>query len=149
MRFPQQHAVPAFIAIFIFAPLFWMALDRVPPYVITNGRLNPTKIAPNEWYTIEWDVKTVRACPGTKNSRVTTYIVDVNGGLNIYAATQGGFVEGIPLIHKEKKLLAALPAGPAKYFSEVCYPCNPLQDKLNWPICFPTPMLEFEILEEK
>lgn len=144
---PEQHAIAAFIAIFIFAPVFWMLMDRVPPYLITNGRIEPQQIAPNEPYIVDWDVKPLRNCPGARSSRVTTFIIDNAGGSNAYATTQGGFIDGVSVIHKEKKMLI-LPPGPAKYYSEVCYPCNPLQDKLNWPICFLTPVLEFEVLAE-
>ncbi len=140
MPFPQ-HITAAFISAFLAIPL-WMALDREPPYEITNGKaVLDTK---TNVLTVTWDVKVIRACPPSLNSRVTRIITDRNGlphALPITPATYN--TNSTPPVIKN---LIQLPDGialPATYNAVPCYPCNPVQ--LLSPICMDLPAIPIEV----
>ncbi len=143
LKFPAQHAVAAAIAV-CFVPVIWMAFDRDPPYIITNGRIDPPVVAANGEYVVIWDVKTLRQCEVNAGSSVATYIIDTNGERHSYDTTAGGYV-GQSDIVKVKRMLD-VPPGPAKYYSRVCYSCNPVQELL--PVCFDTPVINFVVAKE-
>lgn len=137
MKLYTQIAIVAFAAC---QAVIWMAFDRDPPYIITNGRISPSTVAVNGEYVVTWDVKTVRACPANENSSVETHIIDRNNEDHVYAKIRGVYEREIPAIVKTKKMLD-VPPGLAKYYSHVCYPCNPVQQ--IWPVCFDTPKIPF------
>lgn len=146
MKYPGQNAVAAFIAIAIFAPILWMALDRAPPFVVTNGRIDPPNPAMNGLITVTWDVKSTRSCQPSSNATVTRTIVDSKGVRHSYAPVHA--VYGTPEQHEADEIKRRIPlpeniTGHARYSSVACYACNPLQEL--WPICIQMPEVDFEI----
>lgn len=145
--FPVQNAIAAFVAVGIFAPLLWMALDRMEPYAITGGQIDPPSPVKGTEFTVTWEIKALRSCQ-PQYSSVTRVIIDSQGFRHTAAPTQATF--GTPEESSDDKImrLVKLPeniSGPAKYFSNVCYACNPVQ--VLWPVCMRTPTLDFMIAE--
>ncbi len=148
MKYPWQNAIAAFIAVALFAPVMWMALDRSPPFVVTNGRIDPPRPMVNSSITVTWDVKSTKSCQPSSNSTVTRSIIDSKGIAHKYSPVHATY--GTPEQERRNKdeirrivLLPENITGPAKYTSVACYACNPIQEL--WPICVQMPELAFEI----
>lgn len=133
------------IALGLFAPFMWMLMDRMEPYEITNGRIDPPNPTKNGSFTVTWDIRVMRSCQ-VKYSSVTRVITDNKGFRHVAAPTAATFGTADQSRSDEIRRPVPLPenvTGPAKYFADVCYACNPIQVWL--PICFKTPTLEFDI----
>lgn len=151
MKYPGQNAVAAFIAIAIFAPVLWMALDRAPPFLVTNGRIDPPNPTTNGSITVTWDIRATRSCQPSSNATVTRTIVDSKGVRHTYAPVHA--VYGTPEQHEPDEIKRRIPlpeniTGHARYSSIACYACNPLQEYL-WPICIQMPEVDFEISDTR
>ncbi len=145
----SANVVAAFIAVAVVAPILWMALDRDPPYINSNGRVVPAKPPKNSNVTIEWDIKAVRSCQPTEYSSVTRTIVDARGVRHVYApisATYGTIEQFRPDEIKRTFRLPLNVTGEVSYSANVCYACNPIQ--VLWPVCFTTPTIRFSIVDE-
>lgn len=150
MKYPGQNAVAAFIAIAVFAPILWMVMDRAPPFIVTNGRIDPPNPAMNSSIVVTWDVKSTRSCQPKSNATVTRTIVDSKGVKHTYAPVHA--VYGTPEQHEPDEIKRRLPlpeniTGHARYSSIACYACNPLQEL--WPICIQMPEVDFEISDPR
>lgn len=144
---PMQNVAAAIISA-IFAIPLWMAMDRDPPYIATNGRIELDKSAQS--ITVTWDIETKRYCPPSKKSRVARIIIDKNGKphpMGITQATYGTQAHNPGQIVNVLDMPSDVPPGTATYRSEPCYPCNPWQDYWNTPICVTLPAISFEIPE--
>lgn len=144
-RLTAVDAAAAFISIGVVAPVLWMALDRTIPYEITNGWIDPPTPHRGEDIVVSWDIRPVRACR-PYSGRVTQVIIDSRGFRHV--ATPDTASYGTPQQYGPNKLrrTVMLPphiSGPTKYYAEDCYSCNPLQT--IWPVCWPTPVLDFII----
>lgn len=147
VQHPRENAIAAFVAIGVFAPVLWMALDRMPPYEITNGRIDPSNPVKGTEFTVTWDIRALRSCQ-VQNSSVTRVIISKQGFS--YRAVPDKATYGTPEQRRtdEIKRPVKLPeniVGPARYYADVCYVCNMLQE--IWPICMRTPTLDFVIAE--
>lgn len=143
------HTIAAFIAVLIVGPVLWMALDREPPYIIANGHMTPDHPYPGQQITIEWDLKSVRACPASSSATVHRTIVDSKGVKHDYATVHAIFHTDrtnmdVPTIIRTLDLPGNISPGLARYYSEACYPCNPIQE--FWPVCIQTPDILFEVV---
>jgi hypothetical protein len=122
------------------ATVFYMAIDRDPPYEYLAGNILPDTPHVGEQIAIHWHIKAHRFCPG----RVARNITDQSGYI---WRNKGGPVrenrEQLAHIVNTIDLPKNLGAGPATYFADVCYRCNPLHR--IWPLCVRTPELKFEI----
>lgn len=125
---------------------FWLLLDRSPPFIVTNGRVNPSNPVVNGSIEVTWDIKPTRSCQPSSGAKVTRTIVDSKGVRHVYAPVHA--VYGTPEQHEAGEVRRTIPlpeniTGPAKYSSVACYACNPLQE--FWPICIQMPEVAFEI----
>lgn len=128
------------------AVLFYMAVDRHPPYDYIRGEVLPPDPVVGGQISVHWRVRVNRYCPGW----VERYITDRRGYIwhNI-----GTPVKDIrPVAPGQKSdiintfdLPRQLGQGPATYQARACYSCNPLQEWARWPICVDTPKVLFEI----
>lgn len=150
MKYPGQNAVAAFIAIAIFAPILWMVLDREPPFIVSNGRIDPTHPEMNGSITVTWDVRATRSCQPSSHATVTRTIVDSKGVAHAYAPVHAIYGTREQREPDEIKRRIPLPeniTGHARYSSVACYACNPLQEL--WPICIQMPEVDFEISDQR
>lgn len=150
----SEHRRTFIIATLIWIPLFgvplWMLLDRDPPFVVTNGRIDPQNPIVNSSIEITWDIKPQRSCQPSSAAKVTRTIIDSKGIRHTYAAVPA--VYGTPQQSESGEIMRSVPlpeniTGPAKYTSVACYACNPLQQL--WPICIQLPEIPFEIAPAK
>lgn len=124
----------------------WLLLDRSPPFIVTNGRIDPPHPIVNGAIVVTWDIKSTRSCQPSSGATVTRTIVDSKGVKHTYAPVRA--VYGTPEQHEAGEIERRIPlpeniSGPAKYSSIACYACNPLQQ--FWPICIQMPEIAFEI----
>jgi hypothetical protein len=148
----RHNIAAAFVAVIFMAPLFWMLLDREPPYVEHIGKVIPPEVQAGDQITVEWQMKINRVCPGY----IAREVVDSQNVLWNYDVQpsvrreQQFDVSGIPRLTKLRRSFVipeqAAP-GPARYRSLACYVCNPIQQL--WPICTRTPDVEFSILPKE
>lgn len=124
--------------------VFWMAIDRDPPYEYLAGEILPPEPPIGTQVSVVWHVKVRRFCPGWVQRDVT----DQRGYLwrnigspvkDISGVKPGDEVHLVNTFELPKQL----GAGPATYQANVRYHCNPLQRW--WPIYVSTPKLWFEI----
>jgi hypothetical protein len=147
MMAPFQNIAAAVISGIFALPLWW-AMDRDPPYIPTNGRVEFDKSTQS--ITVTWDVETKRYCPPSTKSRVARTIIDMDNKshpIPITQATYGKQESNPGQIKNSIDMPPGVPPGPAKYHSEPCYPCNPWQDYWNTPICVSLPEIIFEVPE--
>lgn len=143
------NPIAAFVAIALFAPLLWMALDRDPPYVITNGRITPPMPVKNGTVSIDWDIAPLRSCQPGNHSSVVRTVIDAMGVRHVYApiaATYGTAEQFKPEEIRRSFRLPLNITGKVSYSAKVCYSCNPIQ--VLWPVCLDTPTIEFFIADE-
>ncbi len=144
VEFPMQNIIAAIVAIGFVAPILWMALDRLPPYEIMNGRINPPEPVKSGEFIVTWDIKRLRACQ-PEYSSVTTIIIDRQGFRHVATPIMASNLSDQQKIKRVVKLPENI-TGRAEFFSDVCYACNPIQT--FWPVCMQTPKLEFMIADE-
>jgi len=129
------------------APAMWMMLDRTPPYIRVSGSITPTEASPGETVSAHWTIRPIRICVphGYKNT-VTRSIVDSKGIVHHYDPTPitESVQQNSPSIETTFQLPASLPPGPARYHSEACYACNPIQEFM--PVCVTEPDITFTIM---
>lgn len=140
----RQTVIAAMVSIGVFAPLFWMVLDRDPPYLIKGGTVEPRDPLPGAAIHVSWDVMPIRACASQPtHGSVTREIIDSKGVKHAYASVDAIYSSGAPEINRVVQLPQSIPSGPAVYHSQACYACNPVQQ--IWPVCFRTPDLHFNV----
>lgn len=125
--------------------IFYMAVDRKPPYAFISGQVIPDVLPSGEQISIHWRVQVHRFCPGWVERNVT----DENGWTwrNVGTPVRQVTVDahGFSDIVNTLELPKRIPRGRASYSAFVCYVCNPLQRWAKWPICVVTPKLPFEV----
>lgn len=146
----RTSMVAAFVSVALFGPALWMVLDRDPPFVVTNGRVDPITPVVNSSISVTWDVHPVRSCQPSSSATVTRAIVDSKGVKHVYAPVPA--VYGTPAQREVGEIHRMIPLpnniiGPARYSSVACYACNPIQK--YWPICIELPEIPFEIVAEQ
>lgn len=146
----RTSIVAAFVSILLVGVPLWMLLDRDPPFVVTNGRIDPPNPTVNSSIEITWDIKPKRSCQPSSAAKVTRTIIDSKGVRHTYAPVPA--VYGTPEQSEPDEIMRPVPlpeniTGPAKYTSIACYVCNPLQQL--WPICIQLPEIPFEIAPAK
>lgn len=156
----NQAIIAAFVSCLIIAPLFWMALDRDPPYIRESGEVVPADpaecgllgesdsvINPGDCVTVKWRIAARRNCvPNTPNN-VTRRIQDSEKVLHTIAPSKGviGTTPKIPSqLNRHFQIPSGAASGRALYKSTACFACNPMQ-RFFWPICISMPDVEFDI----
>lgn len=145
----KHNIIAAFVVVIFVAPLFWMLLDREPPYSEHAGKTIPHEVKAGDQITVEWQMRVNRVCPGY----IAREIVDSQNVLWNYDVQpsirreQQFDVAGAPRLTRLRRSFTipeqAAP-GPARYRSLSCYICNPIQQL--WPVCIRTPDVNFTIL---
>ncbi len=147
----QRNLIPGFVCVAIFAPVLWMAIDRQVPYVRTNGVITPANPAPGDFVEVKWTVVQTRICRPEPARNISRHVITSSGLIIDYEPVSG--VMGTVEAPKEETLVRAfqLPIstdpGPAKYRSEACFACNPLQ--ILWPVCVEGPDVQFNVAEPR
>lgn len=149
MIFEGRNFVAAFIAVFLFAPILWMLLDRDPPYEFEKVEIEPQVVASTETIYITFQVKQTRAVCGP-GLIYRQFREEPSGKLHIYDPIQRA---DPPVIENNRfTRMSALPAnmtpGLVTYRGTSCYTCNPVQAWLRWPVCVTTPDVPFVVLEK-
>lgn len=122
--------------------LFYLAIDRAPPFEYVSGEVLPPSPPAGGQISIHWHLRINRVCPGW----VEREIVDHRGyiwrnagsAVRVASARDEDVVNTLELPH-------ALGPTRAKYVANICFVCNPLHRV--WPICVRTPELPFEIVD--
>lgn len=137
----------AFIAVALFAPVFWMLLDRDPPYVRTSGEMIPANPEPGAFVSVKWTIQVERVCSPSVPRNVTRTVVDAKGVIHDYEPVDGIYgtknQETAGGITREFQLPLSIAQGHARYHSSACFACNPIQH--FWPVCIDTPDIPFDI----
>ncbi|MDB5612078.1 MAG: hypothetical protein JWP25_8978 [Bradyrhizobium sp.] len=141
----RTRIISALTAGILIFPL-WLVLDRSPPFIVDNGRIDPPNPMMNSSIVVTWDIKATRSCQPSSGAAVTRTIIDSKGIRHNYAPVHA--VYGTPEQREADEIQRRIPlpeniTGPAKYTSIACYACNPLQEL--WPICIQMPEVPFEI----
>lgn len=143
----RMSLTAAFVAVGIFAPIFWMLLSREPPYVRTSGEIMPANPAPGSFVNVRWHIKVDRVCTPNVPRNVTRTVIDAKGVLHDYEPVNGvyGTADENPQedLVRAFQLPVSIAVGPARYHSTACFSCNPIQ--YIWPVCVTTPDIAFEI----
>jgi len=149
------HAFGAFIALVLFAPIFWMALDRDNPVERLHGELLPQKVARGGFVAVKyWTKKRTRSdCAGA----VQQEIVDSQNTIyqKLARAVGPALWENDPdnpnqeifYGHQVSIPIQAAP-GPAVFRTTTFRYCNWLHRVAQWPIVQIGPDLPFMITEE-
>lgn len=123
------------------AVVWYMAIDREPPYEYIEGHVIPSEVPVGSQIAIHWHIKAKRFCPGW----VERFIVDErryiwrNLGSPVRANT-----ERESHIVNTVELPKTLGPGLARYRARVCYQCNPMHK--FFPLCVDPPELPFRII---
>lgn len=146
--FIKKNLWAIFFAIGVVAPVFWMVIDRDPPFEITNGHIEPEHPVKNGYIEVTWDIKPLRTCSPSDRRMTVRSVTDQKGVVHTYTPVQGQY--GTPQQINEDEIQRRVPlpmniVGVAKYNATACYHCNPIQ--IIWPICITTPTLEFIIAD--
>lgn len=151
----RTRIIAALTAGILFFPL-WMVLDREPPFIVWNGRIDPPNPEMNGSIVVTWDIKSVRSCQPSSSATVTRVIVDSKGVAHTYAPVHA--IYGTPEQREPDEIKRRIPlpeniTGHAKYSSVACYACNPIQEYapawMNLPICIQMPEIDFEISDPR
>jgi len=138
--------IATFIAVGFFAPVLWMALDRVPPYERLSGTIKPDYPTPGSNIEIEWEIKTLRACIPSARLSVRRQIVDAKGTVWNFDPTTSVYYDETTRgrqINRSISLPRGVATGPATYRSMACFSCNPIH--ALWPVCVDKPEITFTI----
>lgn len=123
------------------AALFYMVIDREPPYEYIEGSVHPDNPRAGDQISIHWHIKVKRFCPGW----VDRFIVD--GDDYVWRNTGGPVRSNLrhdSHIVNTVELPKTISPGLARYRAHVCYQCNPLHRV--WPLCVAPPDIPFRIV---
>ena len=139
-------------------PVAWWAMDRKGPYDRLFGVIVPedpakcgegvtdtrSMVVPGACVAVEWRLKDIyrQDCTPVSSRHVSRTITDANGvhelpkTENVYGGNKQKFTNPLrrPFVLPDFSI-----PGPAIYYSEACFFCNPLQWALNDPVCKNTP----------
>jgi len=147
------HCTAAVVALLIFAPIFYMALDREPPVTRLFGSMVPDVVVQGGETAVRYTTtrRNRQDCPGV----VQQEIIDSLNTIYSKLARQTGPAkwEDDPYVpdreifygHPVAIPLQAAP-GPAIFRTVTFRYCNPLQRWLHWPIIQVGPDLPFTIV---
>lgn len=144
-----KHICAAILAIVIAGPLAWWAIDRTPPYTMSDGRPVPNPAKAGDELDLLWHVEVVReGCTG-KFQRI---LIDANNSVWTFMPMVSSFVSLPVGEHKTHSLFKfAIPhgvaPGPAKVYTVTTYECNPVHR--FWPIVSKQPTLDLMISPDK
>lgn len=139
-----------YVAVAIFVPLLWFAMDREPPYVRLSGEIIPANPKQLEWVKVRWTLRVSKVCRPSNPLNITRKIINrQNGKITELAPVQGVFgAEGGISITRETltrpfQIPETTEPGDSTYQSTACFACNPVQ--ALWPICISTPNVDFTV----
>lgn len=144
----RRNSVILFIAVFVFVPLGWMLMDRVPPYTFQHVDISPNEVHQGGEIRITFTVKQNRApcSPGL----VYREFKEATGKLHLFDPIQRA--EPPIIVDNQFPRIAKLPdnisPGPTTYRGVSCYTCNYIHRWLRWPVCAATPPATFNIVEK-
>lgn len=131
--------ISACIIFGVAAYLFYMIIDRDPPYVWAEGDISPNPASIGGEVAVHWKIKANRFCPGWVHTQLTDHrgYIWSNKGHPVYNVTKDGDLVNTLALPR------TLGPGEIIYMAVVCYQCNMLQYK--WPICVRTPEIRFMV----
>lgn len=146
----RRNVIIAFVAVFVFGPFMWMAMDRKPPYAFEHVEIEPAEVVQGGTIRITFTVKQNRAPCGP--GLVYREFKEVKAGkLHVFDPIMR--TEAPIIVDNKFTRTAPVPEsispGQTIYRGTACYSCNPVHSWLRWPVCAPTPSAEFTILEKK
>jgi hypothetical protein len=151
-----------FFAVAIFAPIFWWAIDREPPFIRDNGIITPADpkecglgkdapqgaLVPGSCAHVDWSITSIRTCLPSGRYSVTRWIHGVTHDGRWPLPSVGSVLtaKNLPSEFSRSFVIPLdMPAGTANYGSSACFACNPLQH-LIFPICVDKPEISFEVV---
>ena len=150
---PAKHYyfIPQIVAVLIVGPLVWMAMDRTPPLILSNGIIAPHEVHRQQTVSVIWHAKfSGQHCPG-----VTQRELIERKSHNIWPK-EARQRKGIFIPEKNNPYLGTvvtppltipdMSAGKACYRVTQFYFCNWLQRVMNWPIVQVSPCIDFEVV---
>ena len=144
----RQVTLATFVSVAIVTPLLWLLLDRDPPFTYEKVEIEPNTIPQSgDAYVTFYIKRGRRACDA---GLVYRELLDSAGKLHVFdpvvRARPPELGEG--QFTRIFKVPNAMEPGRAFYRGISCYPCNPLQSWLRWPVCLPTPEVSFNVTKE-
>lgn len=154
-RFVQRHFyfIPQMFALLVVAPMFYMlVLDRTPPLVLYDGRVDPAQVYPGQvGVRVIWRATfSGRDCPGYSQrelvdgqDNIWPKLKRVRGGVFHPSAgnPRDGTVTTPPL-----DIPSQMEFGRAQYRVTQFYYCNFLQRWLRWPIVQKSIPIRFRVV---
>lgn len=144
------NLIAATVAISIFGPLTYMALDRELPFRLKDGITIPEVIQAGSFYQTSWTVFPIKYCPGY----VTINIIDSQKATTTIASqpsyfNQVGTKHEWTRINSLPRIMPSRVApGKATVYVKNEFYCNVLQKWLNWPIIKQHPPIYTYILPD-
>lgn len=132
----------ALVIFVIVGGLFWMAIDRDPPFIRTYGEVIPENPRPGQWVAVKWHVKGSRWCPGTLQRQIIDSH-DVVWTLDKEPIAFGTRIPVSPDFVRRFQIPPVAWPGRAVYRVTTAYQCNPLHRW--WPVVTTGPDVVFEI----
>jgi hypothetical protein len=129
--------------IFAISTVFWMAIDRDPPFVRISGKIIPENPRAGQWVESYWQVKGSRWCPGSLRRQV------IDSHDVVWSLDPGPIAFGIeipvgsPDFRRRFQLPPKAEPGRAVYRVTTAYVCNPLHRW--WPVVTTGPDVPFDI----
>jgi hypothetical protein len=150
MRSARQNLIAAFTSVGIVAPIAWFLMDRQPPYVFERVEIVPFNVPKGGKIEIIFTVKVLRSGCGAgtiyrefqevKSRKLHTFVP-------VRRAEPPTIVDG--KFSRKSDLPEDISSGATIYRGEACYPCNRLQNLLNWPVCSRTLGIMFNVVDKK
>lgn len=149
-RRENYYFIPPIVALII-GYFVWLAIDRTPPLILSDGIIAPHEVHRQQTVTVVWHAKfSGQDCPGAtqrelierKSHNIWPKEVRQRKGVFIPDAADPyhGTVVTPPLS------IPDMSPGKACYRVTQFYFCNWLQRVMNWPIVQVSPCIDFEVV---
>ena len=130
----RRRMIVVFAAVLLFTPPLWILMNRNPPFALDRIAIVPKEVQAGHDARVDFYIK---------RRRLGDCKIDVqhrNGKLEVLPSdattAEDQFTRTLVLPENA-------PLGPRRIAFNVCYTCSALQGLLRWPICTPTPEVEF------
>lgn len=138
------HATNFALATMVCVALYWLVLDRALPITIESYSLAQSQVRPGDAIELTVNLTRHRSCP----ARITRYLRDSRDiTFAIPPAARQVTMNGHDQIVIRVPAPAEAAAGPAAFWSEAEYRCNPLQ--ALWPIVVRSPEVSLLIVAKE
>lgn len=136
--FLRKNIYAALFAIFVIGPITWVAMDREPPFLLTEGHTIPAKIRHGELFQLQWKYYNLpRRCPGI----IYLYLRDSSGKIWVGEPMTAAFglitedsveIKGTLISGHKRVMPDDIAPGPAKIYLTNDFYCNFTQ--YLWPL---------------